>query len=129
MAIQAGVLIERVVSIFMVMGPLSRGDTARFVFGDIDDLHGPARGFGLFDGTFVALAAHLVGVPAIVAGELEALVRDVLGDGGDEVARTEDLEVALNLRVEAGAVDDGALGIGPVRTNFCVFTHAVSHAP
>lgn len=40
--------------------PLGRGDTARFVFGDIDDLHGPARGCGLFGGVFVALAAGFI---------------------------------------------------------------------
>jgi hypothetical protein len=55
---------------------------------------------------FVALAAHLVAVPAVIPDELEALVRDVLGDGRYEVARTEDLEVALNLGVETGTVDN-----------------------
>lgn len=30
-----------------------------------------------------------------------------MGDGGDKVARGEDLEVALDLGVLAGAVDDG----------------------
>jgi len=72
-------------------------------------------GFGLFGSAFVALAVHLVAVPAVVADKLKALVGDVLGDGGDEVARAEDLEVALDLRVEAGAVDDGAVGVGLVR--------------
>jgi len=94
--------------------PLGRGDTARFVFGDIDDLHGPARGCGLFGGVFVALAAHLVAVPAVIPDELEALVRDVLGDGRYEVARTEDLEVALYLRIEAGTVDNRSVRIGAV---------------
>ena len=73
---------------------------------------GLAGGLGLFGGTLVALAAHLVGIPAVVADKLEALVGDVLGDGGDKVAGGEDLEVALNLRVEAGAVDDGPVGVG-----------------
>ena len=44
------------------------------------------RGFG---GALVSLPAHLIAVPAIVAHELEALVRDVLGYRGDEVARRE----------------------------------------
>jgi len=38
----------------------------------------------------------------------------VLGDGGDEITRGEDLKVALNLRVETGAVDDRAVGVAPV---------------
>ncbi len=38
----------------------------------------------------------------------------MLGDGGDEVARGENLEVALDLRVHAGTVDDGTLGRRPV---------------
>ena len=33
-------------------------------------------------------------------------VRDVLGDGGQEVGGGEDLKVAVDLGVEAGAVDD-----------------------
>ena len=39
----------------------------------------------------------------------------MLGDGGDEVAWRENLEVALYLRVELGAVDDQAIGVGLVR--------------
>ena len=42
--------------------------------------------------------------PPVVAHELEALVGNVLGDRGDKVARGEDLEVAPNLLVHAGAV-------------------------
>ena len=38
---------------------------------------------------------------------MKAFVRDVLGDGGDEVTGIEDLEVAPDLRVHAGTVDDG----------------------
>ncbi len=98
----------RLPHLFDEFAPLGRGDTARFVFGDIDDLHGPARGGGLFDGVFVALAAHLVAVPAVIPDELEALVWDVLGDGGDKVARGEHFKVTLNLGVLAGAVDNGA---------------------
>ncbi len=61
------------------------------------------------------LAAHLVGIPAVIADKLEAFVRDVLGDGGDELARGEDLEVALDLGVQAGMVDDGTVGVDAVR--------------
>jgi hypothetical protein len=50
---------------------------------------------------------HLVGVPAVVADHLRALVRDMLSDGRDEVGGGEDLEVAVDLGVEPGAVDDG----------------------
>ena len=37
------------------------------------------------------------------------------GHGGDEVAWRENLEVPLHLRVELGAVDDQAIGVGLVR--------------
>ena len=79
------------------------------MLGYLDDLYRVAGGFGLFGSAFVALAAHLVAVPAVVADKLEALVGDVLGDLRDEVAGTEDLKVALNPRVETGAVDDRPL--------------------
>ena len=85
------------------------------MFGNVDDLHDLTRCRGLFGGTLVALAAHLVRIPPVVTDKLEALVRDVLGDGGDEVAWRENLEVALYLRVELGAVDDQAIGVGLVR--------------
>lgn len=78
------------------------------MFGYVDDLNGTERGCGIFSCVFVALAAHLVRVPSIIPDKLEALIRDVLGDGRYEVARTEDLEVALNLGVHAGVVDDGS---------------------
>ncbi len=96
------------------LAPLGRRDAAGLVFGDVEDLDSLARGLGLLGGAFVALAAHLVAVPAVVADKLEALIRDVLGNGSDEVAGREHLEVALNLRVHAGAVDDGTLGRRPV---------------
>jgi hypothetical protein len=44
----------------------------------------------------MADAAHLVAVPAVVADHLRALVRDMLGDGGQEVGGGEDLEVAVD---------------------------------
>jgi hypothetical protein len=65
------------------------------VFGNIDDLQGLTDGSGLFGGALVALAAHLVAVPTVIPDEMKALVGDVLGDGRDEVAGREDLEVAL----------------------------------
>jgi hypothetical protein len=83
---------------------------------DVDDLDGlHPRGVGLFGGALVALAAHLVAVPAVVADKLEALVRDVLRDGGDEVAGGEDLEVAPDFGVEAGTVDNRSVRVAPVR--------------
>ena len=35
--------------------------------------------------TLPTLPAHLVGIPAVVADHLRAFVRDVLGDGGQEI--------------------------------------------
>jgi hypothetical protein len=58
----------------------------------LDDLDGLACGFGLFGSVFVALPPHLVLVPTDVPDELKTLVGDMLGDGGDEVARGENLE-------------------------------------
>ena len=53
------------------------------MFGDVDDfdfaagrLPGPFPAFGLL----VALPAHFIRIPAIVAHELEAFLRYVLGD-------------------------------------------------
>ena len=43
---------------------------------------------------------------AVVADHLRALVRDMLGGGGQEVGGGEDLEVAVDLGIEPGAVDD-----------------------
>ncbi|MCX6930576.1 MAG: hypothetical protein NT154_46325, partial [Verrucomicrobia bacterium] len=54
----------------------------------------------------VADAAHLVAVPAVVADHLRTLVRDMLGDGSEKVGGGEDLEVAVDLGIEPGAVDD-----------------------
>ena len=51
-------------------------------------------------------AKQLVGIPPVVAHELEALVGNVLGDRGDKVARGQDLEVAPDLLVYAAAVED-----------------------
>ena len=94
--------------LFDQLAPFRRGDAARFVFGHVDDLYGVAGGLGRFKSLFLTLAAHLIAIPAVVADQLKALVGDVLGDGGDKVAGGEDLKVALNLGVMAGAVDDGA---------------------
>ena len=58
----------------------------------------------------MALAAHLVGIPAVVADHLRAFVRDVLGDGGLEIGGGEDLEVAVDFGIEPRAVDDGVGG-------------------
>ena len=58
----------------------------------------------------MADAAHLVAVPAIVADHLGAFVGTMLGDGGQEVGGAKDLEVAVDLGIELGAVDDGVGG-------------------
>ena len=52
----------------------------------------------------VALAAHLVGIPVVVADHLRAFVGDVLGDGGQEIGGGEDFEVAVDFGIELGAV-------------------------
>ena len=41
---------------------------------------------------------------------MSALFRDMAGDGSKEVSGGKDLEVAVDLGVEAGAVDDGVGG-------------------
>ena len=86
------------------------------VLGDIDDRRGVAGGLGHGGRLLTSLAAHLVGVPAVVADELEALVGDVLGDGGDEW-QTGDwrLQTAGKGKIRTyGAVENGAVGIGAV---------------
>jgi hypothetical protein len=53
----------------------------------LKDLHGVAGGLALLARLFVALAASRdrgIAVPPIIPDQLEALVRDVLGDGRDE---------------------------------------------
>ena len=94
--------------------PLCRRDAPRLVFGNVNHRHGLTGGLDRSGGLFAPLAAHLVGIPAIIPDKLEALVRYVLGDGGDEVARGEDVEIALDLGVQPGMVDDGTVGIGAV---------------
>jgi len=81
------------------------------VFGDVDDLYRVAGGLGRFKSLFITLAAHLVGVPPIITDKLKTLVGNVLGDGGDEVAGSEPLEVAVDLLAHAGLVDDRAAGV------------------
>jgi len=54
----------------------------------------------------LAHAAYFVGVPAIVANHLRTLVGDVLGDGNQKVGSGEDLEVAVDLGIEPGTLDD-----------------------
>jgi hypothetical protein len=39
----------------------------------------------------------------------------MLSEGGDDVAGSDDLDGALDLRVSAGMGEDGAVGTGPVR--------------
>ena len=44
----------------------------------------------------LALAAHFIGVPAIVADHLRAFIRDMLGDRRQEIGRREHLEIAVD---------------------------------
>ena len=60
-----------------------------------------------------ALAAHLIGIPSVIAHELEAFVRDVLGYAGDEVVVAKHFKIELDLGVHPRAVNDrvpGAIG-------------------
>jgi len=69
--------------------------------------------------TFSALAAHLVGVPAVVTHHLKALIRNVLRDRRDEIARAEHLKVALDLRIQLLIVgEDKTDERGAVARNF-----------
>ncbi len=91
------------------LAPFRRWWTPGAVFGDINDFD-PVGGrlpFPAFS-LLVALSAHLIRIPAIVAHELKILIRDMLGDGGNKVAGGKDFKVAPDLGVHAGAVDDGA---------------------
>jgi len=80
---------------------------------DVDDLafgHGHGSGIRLPE----PLAAQLIGIPSVIANELEAFVRDVLGDAGDEVAGAKHFKIALDLGVHPRAVNDrvaGAVGL------------------
>ena len=49
----------------------------------------------------LSLPAHLVGVPPVVTDQLEVLVGDMLGDGGDEVGGAEDFEPTEGRRADA----------------------------
>ena len=50
---------------------------------------------------FVAQAAGLVGVPAVIADQVRAMRRNVLGELGQKVQRGEDLEIPLRAGFEA----------------------------
>ena len=60
--------------------------------------------------TLPALAAHLVGIPAVITHHLKALVWNVLRDRCDKITRAEHLKVALDLRVHSRSIE-----------NFCSF--------
>ena len=45
------------------------------------------------------LATHLIGIPSVIAHELEPFVQDVLGDAGDEVAGAKHFKIWLDLGV------------------------------
>lgn len=85
--------------------PFLGRNPAGFEVGDVDDLACgvSAPAFGL--SPLYPLAPHLVAVPPVVADELEAFVRDVLGDAGDKVAWAQHLEIVPDLRVHPRAVN------------------------
>ena len=56
--------------------------------------------------TLPTLPAHLVGIPAVVTHHLKALIRNVLRDRRDEIARAEHLKVAFDLRVHSRAIEN-----------------------
>ena len=56
--------------------------------------------------TLSALPAHLFGVLAVVTHHLKALIKNVLRDRCDEIARREYLKVALDLRVHSRAIEN-----------------------
>jgi len=95
------------------LAPLFGRNPAGLERGNVDDIAlGRIHDFGIR--LLEPLAAHLVGIPSVIAHELEAFVRDVLGDAGDEVARAEHFKIALDLRVHPRAVNDrvpGAVGL------------------
>ena len=89
--------------------PLLGRDPAELERGNGDDLVlGRGHGFGVC--LVEVLAAQLVRVPAVVADELKAFIRDVLGDAGDEVGRAEHFKIALDLRVHPRAGNDRVAG-------------------
>ena len=80
--------------------------------GDMDDLD-IGRVHGSIIRPLEPLATHLIGIPSVIAHELEPFVRDVLGDAGDEVAGAKLFKIALDLGVYPRAVNDlvpGAVG-------------------
>jgi len=89
------------------------GNWAGLVCGDVHDLtFGHLHGSGIR--LLEPLAAHLIGIPSIIAHELEAFVRDGLDDAGDEVVGAKHLKIALDLGVHPRAVNDrvpGAVGL------------------
>ena len=66
------------------LAPLLRRDAARLVGRNVDHLHGLALGLHFFVRLLGPPAAHLVGIPPVIAHELEALDGNVLGDRGDK---------------------------------------------
>jgi hypothetical protein len=96
--------------------PFFGGNALGLVFGHVDDLHALFHLFGLFLllCAFLPLSPHLIGIPSVIAYELKTLVGNVLSDGGDKVAGSEDLKVAVDLGVHPGSVDDGAVPVNRV---------------
>ena len=97
--------------------PRGRGDTTGAVFTDIDQhLAEPGLRLALLACRLLLgpLPTAAVGVPAVVAHHLESLVRDVLGDPGDELGGRHDEEVLPRLAVGHGGVVDHHAGLGIV---------------
>ena len=57
------------------------GNPAGLERGDVDDL-GHVHDFGV--SPLEPLSTHLIGIPSVVANELKAFVRNLLGDAGDK---------------------------------------------
>src|ERR1035437_934519 len=85
------------------VAPFLRGQAAR----RWRDYIGPqGLGGGVYRRTRLAAAAHLVAVSAIVTHHLNPLVRNMLGDGGQEIGGTENLEISVYFDAHPRAVDD-----------------------
>jgi hypothetical protein len=59
-------------------------------------------------------AAGFIGIDAVVADGLLSLGRKMVDSGGDEVGRLKNLEIAFDIVVTLGAVDDGLAGGIPI---------------
>lgn len=100
---------------FYAFTPGRRRNLAWLVTRDVDDLDFfLVRLCFLGQLLFQAVTTHAVRVPTIIAHQLKRLLRNMLGDGGDELLRRVDFKVAFPFAViHLGLVDHRA-GIGIV---------------